>query len=116
MKLHQKLGLSTLVSLLGLASSAAWGAVTFSGLDEELEGNARALMTLAAAPCDAPVWRVERLFRDADKQLQNALEALGYYRFEVEKHLSFENADCWSANFDLIPGEPVRIRDVLQYP
>jgi len=105
-------GAFILISLLGTAPPAASAAVSFSGLDENLEKNARALVALAAAPCDATDWRVERLYRNADEQLQNALESLGYYRFEVEKRLSFDNPDCWSAEFEIALDEPVRIRDV----
>jgi len=97
------------------AAMLAFGAhaeLTFTGLDEDLEKNARALMALAAAPCGAPEWRIERLYRDADGQLQNALEALGQYRFEMEKSLSLDNADCWQADFNVSLGEPVRVRDV----
>lgn len=97
--------------LLG-SNAPASAAVSFSGLGDDLETNARALMTLASIRCDTPDWRVERLFRDADQQLQNALEALGYYRFEVDKNLSFDNPDCWNARFAITLGEPVRIRDV----
>ena len=90
----------------------SYAEVTFAGLDEDLEKNARALMALAAAPCDAPEWRIERLYRDADSQLQNALEALGHYRYEMEKSLSLDAAECWQAEFIVSPGEPVRIRNV----
>ena len=86
--------------------------VSFSGLDEALEQNARALMRLATAPCDAPEWRVRKLFRDADAQLQDALEALGHYRFSVDKRISFQDTECWSAEFEVSLDEPVRVRDV----
>jgi translocation and assembly module TamA len=112
MKLRRNLCTAILIPLLGAASTPASAAVTFSGLDEDLERNARALMTLASVSCEASEWRVERLFRDADEQLRNALEALGYYRFNVDKRLSFENAECWSAEFELALDEPVRIRDI----
>jgi len=46
-------------------------------------------MPLASAPCDAARFRVERLFRDSDDKLRDALEALGYYRYEVQKSLDF---------------------------
>lgn len=100
------------VLLLCLTCGGAYGSVTFSGLNEDLEKNARALMALASAPCVAPDWRIERLFRDADGQLREALEALGYYRYSVAKTLSFEDPECWLATFDVEPGEPVLIRDI----
>ena len=60
-----------------LVATPAAAELTFEGLDEELERNATALVRLASTPCDRPRWRVERLFRNADAELQGALEALG---------------------------------------
>ena len=104
--------IAILILLLGFLSNKVLAAVEFSGLDDELENNARALVALAAAPCETPEWRVRRLFSDADKQLRSALEALGYYRFDVEKSVSFEDSECWSSHFDIQLGKPVLIRDV----
>lgn len=86
--------------------------VTFSGLTADLERNARALMPVVAASCDVTEWRVERLFRNSDVQLRNALEALGYYRYEMQKSLSFAETGCWQASFTVVLGEPVHVRDV----
>lgn len=101
-------------SVAGLSLFAALNAsaaVTFTGLTAPLETNARALMPLAAVPCDAARFRVERLFRDSDAKLRDALEALGYYRFALEKSLDFDGS-CWHATFDIELGEPVRLRQV----
>ncbi len=98
------------LSLFVAANTPA--AVTFTGLPEALEKNARALMPLASAPCDAARFRVERLFRDSDVKLRDALEALGYYRFESRKKLSFDDSGCWSAAFNVELGEPVTLRNV----
>ncbi len=101
------------VAGLGLFVAAdAPAAVAFTGLPAPLEKNARALMPLASVPCDAARFRVERLFRDSDVKLRDALEALGYYRFESKEELSFEDTRCWSASFSIELGEPVRLRNV----
>ena len=94
--------------LPGLAAAA----VDFVGLDDALERNARALVRLASAPCDRPRWRVERLYRMADRELQGALEALGYYTYTLQKDLSFDDPDCWAATFTIELGEPVLVTDV----
>ena len=104
-----------LASVAGLSlfvAANAPAAVTFTGLPDALERNARALMPLASVPCDAARFRVERLFRDSDAKLRDALEALGYYRYQSRKKLSFDDASCWSATFDVELGEPVRLRNV----
>ena len=93
-------------------SFGAHAAVTFDGLDGDLEKNARALMAIASASCDVSEWRVERLFRDSEQQLQDALEALGYYRYSVEKMLTAAEGECWQADFTIVLGEPVRVRNV----
>ena len=98
------------------AISVLWSAtvsaeVLFTGLTAEQEANARVVMPLASATCDSARWRVERLFRDADKNLHEALEALGFYDVTVAKSLRWGN-DCWAASFDVSVGEPVRLRQV----
>ena len=85
--------------------------VVFSGLEPVQEANARAVMPLASATCDSARWRIERLFRDADKNARAALEALGYYDITISKTLTW-NDDCWQAAFNIEPGEPVRLRQV----
>lgn len=104
--------LASVAGMILFAAQESPAAVTFTGLPEPLEKNARALMPLASAPCDAARFRVEKLFRDSDARLRQALEALGYYRFETRKTLSFDEADCWSASFDVALGEPVRLRNI----
>ena len=98
------------LSLFVAANAPA--AVTFTGLPEALEKNARAVMPLASVPCDTARFRVERLFRDSDVKLRDALEALGYYRFESRKKLSFDDSKCWSAKFSVKLGEPVTLRNI----
>ena len=107
-----------LVQLAAVLSAAtvpgvSVAAVDFVGLDEALETNARALVVLANTPCDTPRWRVERLYRRADDELQGALEALGYYTYTLDKKLSFADEGCWAATFTVGLGPPVRIDDVV---
>ncbi len=66
----------------------AVAAVTYSGLTPAQEANARAVMPLAAAGCDSAIWRVRRLFRDADTNLRRSLEAIGFYDVAMSKTLN----------------------------
>jgi translocation and assembly module TamA len=95
-----------------VVAQLALATVTYSGLPDALEKNARALMPLASAPCNSASFRIERLFRDSDAKLREALEALGYYRYESQKSLDLEESECWTATFDVVLGEPVRLRQV----
>jgi translocation and assembly module TamA len=105
---------AVLTFLLAALSAPIGGhaAVQFSGLDEVLERNARALVRLASTPCDRPRWRIERLYRNADRELRDALEALGYYTYTLEKKLSFGDPECWEADFTVELGSPVVLSDV----
>jgi len=85
--------------------------VVLSGMEADQEANARAMMPLASASCDAARWRIERLFRDADKNVRTALEALGYYEITIAKTLTWSDA-CWQASFEIVVGDPVRLRQV----
>lgn len=97
--------------VLGGLPLAARADVVFNGLDAAQETNARALVPLASTSCQTNAWRVQRLFRDADHDLRRALQALGYYNIEFEKRLT-RTEDCWHAEFDVRPGDPVRYRVV----
>lgn len=104
--------LSPLLTFLLLSCAIDASAdVIFSGLEPDQEANARALMPLAAASCDSARWRIQRLFRDSDKNMRKALEALGYYDITISKTLTW-NDECWQASFDIEVGEPVRLRQV----
>ncbi|MCW8890551.1 MAG: outer membrane protein assembly factor, partial [Sedimenticola sp.] len=83
----------------------------FSGIAGELEANLRAGLSLTSEPCNAPAWRVKRLFRRADAELDRAARALGYYRMELEKNLQF-TPPCWQARFTIQPGEPARLETI----
>lgn len=77
--------------------------------DKVLEQNLRARLALAAEPCDAPEWRVRRLFKRAEQDFQPALRAFGYYQPKIEKRLETEAA-CWQAHFSIDPGKRTSIR------
>lgn len=104
------------VATFAIACSSFFADVThadviFTGLDADQEANARAFMPLAATACDTNEWRVRRLFRDADANLRQALQALGYYDIEINKSLDWTD-ECWRAQFNIATGEPVRLDTV----
>ncbi len=114
---HQKrpraaaLRASTGLLLILLTAGALRADVVFSGLDDNQEQNVRALSPLASVGCDSARWRVERLYRDSDGAIRDALRALGYYGATITKSLRWDD-DCWRAEFDVDVGEAVRFRDV----
>lgn len=78
--------------------------------DPDLKENLRAHLRLAAEPCDAPSWRVRRLFRLAEKDLTPALRAFGYYQPGIEPDLQ-TTGECWQAIIKVQPGRRVTVRD-----
>ncbi|MCW8946252.1 MAG: autotransporter assembly complex protein TamA [Sedimenticola sp.] len=97
--------------LCAVPLSADEPSIEFKGVSGELESNLRAGLSLTAESCDAPAWRVNRLFRRADSELDQAARALGYYRIQLEKKILF-NPACWQASFDIQPGEPAHLVNV----
>ncbi len=83
--------------------------IQLESADKLLETNLQTRLALAAEGCDAPRWRVRRLFARAEKDFDPALRALGYYRAEIEKNLETDD-DCWRATFKVDPGERTRVR------
>ncbi len=81
------------------------------GVDTAVRDNILAYMRLDDEPCDAPAWRVRRLFTDANKQVRDALEVVGYYNATIEKKLELGEG-CWRAGFMITAGLPVMLRDV----
>jgi translocation and assembly module TamA len=112
MKYRRASALIFLLTFYITAPRLSLGEVIYSGLEESLERNARAIMPLASAQCDAARWRINRLFRDSEKKLAKALEALGFYDIQVDKSIDWSDPECWKADFRVTVGDPVRLRDV----
>ena len=78
--------------------------------DTALEENLRARLRLSTEACDAPAWRVRRLFRLADEDLKPALRAFGFYRPSIAKEMHTAEK-CWNATFTIDAGERVTVRE-----
>jgi len=85
--------------------------IEITGLSDEQEANVRTYLSLSIEACDAPSWKIKRLFKQAPVQVQKALRALGYYHPQITKNLSWQN-DCWGALFAIEPGPPVIIDSI----
>jgi translocation and assembly module TamA len=79
------------------------------GAERALLDNLRSHLALAAETCDAPDWRVRRLFARTERDLEPALRAFGFYRAQVDKRLEFGD-DCWRAEITVDLGERVKVR------
>jgi translocation and assembly module TamA len=90
---------------------AAQAEVSISGVEPPIRDNILAYLRLDDEACDAPDWRVRRLFADSEKEIREALEVVGFYNIEIEKTLKTGDT-CWQANFAITPGKPVVLRNV----
>ncbi len=100
-----------LILNLGLGIPSAVASVDFNGLSRTTEKIVRATVSLDDEPCTAPEARVRRLYRRADKQIRQALEVYGYYAPTIRKSLE-TGKDCWRAEFSIVRGPRVRLRNV----
>jgi translocation and assembly module TamA len=103
------LGLSL---LMAAAAVSARPVVDINGGNEELRENIRHFLTIAEEPCTSSQWRLRYLLREVDREIVTAAQALGYYNIQAVKALD-RPGDCWRLTIDLIPGEPVRLREVI---
>jgi translocation and assembly module TamA len=101
-----------LVFALALVSAAPVQAtVTLAGVDGAMRENVLAFMSLDDEPCDAPDWRVRQEFESGPRAIRTALEAFGYYEASVTSSLESDES-CWVADFNVVPGAPVRLRSL----
>lgn len=97
------------IMLVPVLQAQAGVTIEAPGSDDALMQNLHARLGLDDVSCDAPAWRVRRLFNRAEKDIEPALRAFGYYRAKVDKKLETED-DCWEASFVIDLGERVKIR------
>lgn len=100
----------------GLALVTVLCAPAYAGVDIDvsakeaaLQANLRTRLSLANEPCDAPEWRVKRLYARVEKELGSTLRAFGYYRPTFDNKLRFDD-DCWQADIRIQAGPRVNIR------
>jgi translocation and assembly module TamA len=91
---------------------AAQAEVQLTGVNKDIAATILGYLQLDDEPCDAPKWRVRRLFAAAEQEIRSALEVSGYYAVTIEQELQQQEA-CWQADFRISLGEPVRLRQVL---
>ncbi|MDN3637408.1 autotransporter assembly complex family protein [Simiduia curdlanivorans] len=103
--------LRTFSCLCFAGATLVHGEVLLTGVDGELADNIKAHLTITAEDCKAPRWRLQQRRKSADEQVGQALNAYGYYSYQLK--LSFSEVEnCWQLNVEVAPGERVRLRNV----
>lgn len=101
-----------LTPILGaVAVAAASPQITVNGGPNVLRDNVRQYLSIADEPCDAPEWRLKALLNDAETEIQNAAQALGFYQLKFTSALTQQN-NCWQLLLELTPGPAVNVAQV----
>ncbi|WP_394752840.1 autotransporter assembly complex family protein [Crenothrix sp.] len=85
--------------------------VLVSGVSGKAKDNVMLSLSLEKEKCDASKWKIQHTFDDSEREIDEALRALGYYHAVTKKSLVFNDA-CWRASFDIDAGSRVVLSDV----
>ncbi|MGR9114795.1 MAG: autotransporter assembly complex protein TamA [Gammaproteobacteria bacterium] len=88
--------------------------IQITGIEDDLADNVHAFLSLNQERCESPKWRVRKVFAQADKEIGQALRALGHYHPVIDKKLVFTE-DCWQADFTVDAGPPVIISQLTLF-
>ncbi|MGX2030983.1 autotransporter assembly complex protein TamA [Methylocaldum gracile] len=98
-----------------LCFASAWSAeqvaIRIEGLDERLERNVRALLTIAQAESMSDPHRIRIAHERAPDEIRRALEPFGYYRPKIDAALTREGPG-WLAVYRIDPGDPIKLSEV----
>lgn len=85
--------------------------IHIEGGSKEVRENIRQYLAIDNETCSAPLWRLKSLLVDAEDEIENGAEALGYYQLTFTTNLTQTN-DCWQLRIQLTPGEQVKITEL----
>src|SRR5690606_38812116 len=112
---HRLIAAALLLSAGGLGQAAEVTDVRIHGLDETMQDNVRASLSLVRAQGRELSWRrLGYLVREAEGETREALEPFGYYSPQVlvERNASGDGDrnDSFVVDITVDPGAPVRVR------
>ena len=95
--------------MMTVPMTVSQAAVEINGLTDELLANVEAHLTLDDLDCDADPQLVRREYDALDREVRDALRALGHYRATIAAELDLD-ADCWEAVVEIDAGRQTTIR------
>lgn len=104
-------GFALLFALLALPVVAAEPEIELKGGTKSLRENIRQHLTIADEGCKTPMWRLYARLNDAESEIAQAAQALGFYELTYEAKLR-DDKECWGLDIRLIPGEAVRVKEL----
>ncbi|GAB6139588.1 autotransporter assembly complex family protein [Methylosoma difficile] len=91
---------------------AVFADVNLRGFNDTAKENVLQSLALAKESCDAPQWKIQRQFDQAEAEMAQALHAVGFYQAELtNKQLSF-GKKCWQADFVINQGARALLKNV----
>ena len=96
---------------LGGGANLAIAETLVTGVEGAMHDNVLAYLEVDDLDCDTEAFLVERALADAVGQAAEALNAYGYYAPAITTRFD-DGAECWLAEVAIVPGEPVRLREV----
>ncbi|MEL6300392.1 MAG: autotransporter assembly complex family protein [Pseudomonadota bacterium] len=100
-----------LAALVVTGVSVANARVVYPDLDERVQANVSAYLTLERLGCDVSAADIDRGLAAAPDQIAEALQALGYYTPTINFRRE-QAEDCWAVYVDLNPGPRVTYSDI----
>ncbi|QFY90769.1 outer membrane protein assembly factor [Magnetovirga frankeli] len=91
---------------------AATPSIQIDGLNATQLQNARAFLGLSGLKCDTAQWRLQSALDKAPQEITQGLQALGHYRPKISGGQLKREAGCWSVNYRVDPGTPVKLAEV----
>jgi translocation and assembly module TamA len=102
----------TLLLFGSTVAGAAGVKIEINGLPEEQRDAVRSSLALNNyEKRDVSPAELRAAYRDAETQIKSALEPFGYYDPQVTRHLTGDEANGWTARFDVAPGNPAIVRE-----
>ena len=91
---------------------AAGVKIEINGLPEEQREAVRTSLTLADYDKrDISAVELRAAYKKAEDEIRRALEPFGFYDPSVTPHLTGNEADGWTARFDVVHGDPSVVRE-----
>lgn len=85
--------------------------IRIEGVKGEVRRNIQAQLALAEESCSSPRWRVQEALASSERDIRQALRALGYYHPMIHRQFAF-TPQCWQASFSIEPGPQVKLSQV----
>ena len=107
----RRLLLSLSLALTATSALAASPSLQLTGVEGEPRDNILAHVAIGNEPCELASWRERAMQRNARRNADTALRALGYYSPTLTTRLT-RTSDCWTLDMQVTTGPRVTVSEV----